>query len=57
MVTSVAVPDYVYEFYSKVAQDMGGVRTESVIEEALIQYAYLVSKDILQQNQPDYNRS
>lgn len=57
VVTSVAVPDYVYEFYYKVAQDMGGVRTESVMEEALIQYAYLISKDMLQQDKADCDLS
>ena len=54
---SVAVPDHVYEFYSKVATDIGGIRTEAVMEEALIQYAYLISKDMLQQNHADCDLS
>ena len=50
IITSVKVPDYVYDLFSKAAQEIGNVTTEEIMSRALFQYAELVAEDILRRD-------
>lgn len=48
--TNITVEDYIYDFYSKVAQDMGNVSPEEIMSRALFMYAGIVAMDIEQKH-------
>ena len=50
IITSVKVPDYVYDLFSKAAQEIGNVTTEEIMSRALFQYAELVAENILRRD-------
>ena len=51
VITSVAIPDYVYEFYKVGAKHLNCKAPEELMEIALIRYAGLVAFDLLKANE------
>ncbi|MBR4290015.1 MAG: hypothetical protein IKT52_05170 [Oscillospiraceae bacterium] len=45
--TTVTIPDYVYDFYKKGAEELKRETPESMMEIALEQYAGMVAKELL----------
>ena len=51
VITSVTIPDYVYEFYKAGAKRLNCKAPEELMEIALLRYAGLVAFDLLQANE------
>lgn len=52
VVTNITVPSFVYQFYMKVANDLGNRTPEDVMADALFTYAGIVAQDVLKHNDP-----
>ena len=53
VVTTIAVPSFVYKFYMKAADEIGNKTPEDVMADALFTYAGMIAQDILQNQSPD----
>lgn len=53
VVTTIAVPSFVYQFYMKAANEIGNKTPEDVMADALFTYAGMIAQDILHHQSPD----
>lgn len=51
--TTVTVPDYVYLFYRKLADQVGDVTVEQVMSRALLMYAGSTAAEVIEQRNKD----
>lgn len=48
IITTISVPDYVYQFYQKVSEHIGdGRTTEDIMSSALLTYAGFLSEEVI----------